>query len=816
MPCDPPRRMRAHLAAAILATLALAAPARGAAPPDLARYVNVFAGTEAGAADFGTGGGAGNTFPGATVPFGMVQWSPDTDPSTVNFSGGYSYGDSRIRGFSLTHLSGAGCAALRDVPFLPTTAPVERAPGRFGSSDLDPAYLSSFSHASESAGPGRYRVRLEPSGTEVELSATTRTGAARIGFPAGGGSVLVNAGGSAMANREAELALDPGRREIAGTVESGRFCYQRNSYRVHFAAEFSRPFAAHGTWRDQTLQPGSTSASDRSDAAFNYTPIPGAPPALPGNPSGSAQAGAYATFDGPVEVRVGISYVSVDAARANLRAEGGAFEAVRAAAVRRWNRQLARVRVGGGPKSELRTFYTMLYRSLLHPNVASDADGRYMGMDGQVQRAAGRTHYANFSGWDVYRTQIPLLAMIEPERASDVAASLVAGARESGCLPKWSLASGHTDVMIGDPADPAIASAYALGARRFDAREALRAMVRGASEVCRSANAEYVQRQGLADYLRLGWVPHEGSQNTGAATSTFGSTDTVWGSASTTLEYALADFSIAQLGAALRDAGARDAFAPRGGNWRGVFDEATRHVRPRSGSGAFATPHDPASSDGFAEGSSAQYTWLVPQDVAGLAAALGGREAALARLDDFFAELNSGAASQRAFLGNEPNLHVPWLYNWLGRPDGAQRVVRRGLLELFEASPGGYPGNDDLGAMSAWYVLGALGLYPAIPGTDVLALGGPLFPRADVRLPGGLLRIRAAGAMPGRPYVKSLRRNGRAFAKPWLRFGSLACGARLDFRMAGTPRPWGRDARAAPPSFPPGWKAPAATAGCSR
>ena len=791
--------------------LALAPGARAA---DVGRYVNVFAGSDAGAADFGTGGGAGNTFPGATVPFGMVQWSPDTDPSTVNFSGGYSYGDSRIRGFSLTHLSGAGCAALRDVPFLPTTAPVDRAPGRFGSSDIDPAYLSSFSHAAESARPGHYRVRLDPSGTEVELSATTRTGAARIGFPDGGGSILVNAGGSAMANREADVSVDPDRREISGTVESGRFCYQRNSYRVHFAAEFSRPFAAHGTWRDQTLQPGGTSASDRSDAALNYTPIPGGPAFLPGNPSGTAQAGAYATFDGPVELRVGVSYVSVDAARANLRAEGGAFDTVRTAAARTWERALARVRVGGGPKDRLRTFYTMLYRSLLHPNVASDADGRYMGMDGQVHSAGGRTRYANFSGWDVYRTQIPLLAMIEPARASDVVASLVAGARESGCLPKWSLASGHTDVMIGDPADPAIATAHALGARGFDARGALAAMVRGANEVCRSPNAEYVQRQGLADYLRLGYVSHEGSQNTGAATSTFGSTDTVWGSASTTLEYALADFSIAQLATALGEAGVHGDFMRRGGFWRNVFDDGTRYVRPRSSSGPFVPPPDPAGTDGFAEGSSAQYTWLVPQDPAGLFAALGGRDAAVARLDEFFTELNAGPASRHAFLGNEPNLHVPWLYNWLGRPDGTQRIVRRGLLELFSATPGGYPGNDDLGAMSAWYVLGALGLYPAIPGTDVIALSGPLFPRADVRLGGGTLRIRAAGAMPGRPYVKSLRRNGRPFAKPWLRFGSLRCGARLDYRMAGTARPWGSGVT--PPSFPPGSKPPTPMRNCAR
>jgi putative alpha-1,2-mannosidase len=214
-----PGGMRRAIVTVLIALAAAPPAARAVEPPDLGAYVNVFAGTQAGAADFGTGGGAGNTFPGATVPFGMVQWSPDTDPSTENFSGGYSYGDSRIRGFSLTHLSGAGCAALRDVPFLPTTAPVTRAPGRPGSSDVDPAYLASFSHADESARPGHYGVRLGD-GTRVDLSATARTGAARVGFPAGGGSVLVNAGGSAMANAEAQLALDPARREISGTVES--------------------------------------------------------------------------------------------------------------------------------------------------------------------------------------------------------------------------------------------------------------------------------------------------------------------------------------------------------------------------------------------------------------------------------------------------------------------------------------------------------------------------------------------------------------------------------------------------------------------
>jgi predicted alpha-1,2-mannosidase len=796
-----------RVAIAAVALAAMAAPAQAAETRDLTRYVNVFTGTEAGAADFGTGGGAGNTFPGATVPFGMVQWSPDTEPSTVNFGGGYSHGDTRIRGFSLTHMSGPGCAALRDVPFLPTTAPVTRAPGRPGSSEIDAAYLSDFNHADESAAPGHYRVRLNPgtpSATDVQLTATTRTGAARIGFPAGGGSVLVNAGGSAMANRDAEVALDPERNEISGTVESGRFCFQRNSYRLHFAAEFSRPFAAYGTWRDQTLTPGSTSAADHSDAALNYTPIPGGPPALPGNPSGTAQAGAYATFDGPVEVRVGVSYTSVDAARANLRAESPSFEfdGTRARAREAWNRALGAVRVSGGPKAERRTFYTMLYRALLHPNVYSDGDGRYLGMDGAVHLASRFVKYANFSGWDVYRTQIPLLAMLDPARTEDIVDSLLADARDSGCLPKWQAAGGQTDVMIGDPADPAIASAAAFGARAFDRDGALSAMRRGADETCRSQNAEYVQRQGLADYLRLGYVPHEGSQNTGAATSTFGSTDSVWGSASTTLEYALADFAIAQFAAGIGFRGLYDEYMRRSANWRNVFDPATRHAWPRSSAGPFQPGHDPASSDGFAEGSSAQYTWLVPHDPAGLIDALGGRAAAIGRLDDFFAELNAGVSSRHAFLGNEPNLHVPWLYAWVGRPDAAQRVVRRALLELFAATPGGYPGNDDLGAMSAWYVLGAIGLYPAIPGVDALVLGGPLFPRIDLALPGGTVAIRAAGAAPGRPYVKSLRRNGRPFAKPWIRFASLVCGARLDYRMAGTPKAWG--ASASPPSFPPG------------
>jgi predicted alpha-1,2-mannosidase len=357
--------------------------------------------------------------------------------------------------------------------------------------------------------------------------------------------------------------------------------------------------------------------------------------------------------------------------------------------------------------------------------------------------------------------------------------------------------------MVGDPADPIIAGAWALGARHFDVGEALAAMVKGATQTGTSPNASYVERQGLADYLRLGWVPHDGTESSSGATTTmFGDTAGVWASASTTLEYAVADFAVARVAAAAGDRATYRTFMRRSAGWRHLYNPASGYLEPRYASGAFKEGLDLLGGEGFAEGDAPQYTWMVPFDPAGLFAQLGGRRAAAARLDRHLEKLNEGPRSPNAFLGNEPELGVPWLYDWLGQPWKTQRVVRRAIRTLFDDSPAGYPGNDDLGTMSAWYVFGALGLYPAVPGTDVLALASPLFPDTVIHLAGGDVHVVAPAASADTPYVRRLTVGRRRHGRPWLSLDAIACGARLRFDLTAEPEPrWGAGRRHAPPSF---------------
>jgi predicted alpha-1,2-mannosidase len=764
--------------------------------------VDVFAGTRPGADSFG----GGHNFPGATMPFGMVQWGPDTVPADRH-SGGYDYRDRHISGFSLTHLSGAGCALYGDFPFLPTTEPIRASPAAPGGG-LSGRFQPGFAHARERGRPGLYSVRLNPVGGAAigaALTATTRTGMARFSFPRSPhASVLVDAGGSAKADDLAEVQIDPARREISGSASSGYFCAQRPRYRVYFAAVFDRPFDAYGTWTRQTLSSGSASAVDRQKPSTVA--------------ADTAQAGGYASFDTRrervVTVRVGISFVSVAGARANLAAESNSrsFRRLARTAEARWNRALASIRVGGGSRRDIETFYTAMYHALLAPRTFDDADGRYIGMDGATHDAAGRTQYADLSGWDIYRTQIPLLAMLMPSRASDVVASMLTDAEQSGCLPRWSYANGQSMTMVGDPADAIIAAAAAFGARRFDAGAALAAMLEGANEGCGSTDGGYVQRQGLAQYRALGYVPFDLDVRQRNANSLFGDPDAVWASAATTLEYAIADFSIAQFAArALGDRVTYRSFISRSANWRNLLNPGSDLIEPRFEDGTFAPQYDNLRGAGFAEGNSVQYTWMAPQDPVGLFAAIGGRDEAVRRLDRFLRKLNGGPGATHAghaLLGNEPNLNVPWLYDWARQPYKTQATVRR-ALRLYAPSPAGYPGNDDLGTLSSWYVLAALGLYPEVPGVDVMAISSPLFRRAVVRLAAGRkLRI-LASATPGKalsqaPYIEAMRIDGRPYDKPWTTFCALARGRTLSFRLGATPnRAWGDSAAAQPPSFGP-------------
>jgi predicted alpha-1,2-mannosidase len=790
---------------------------------DPASQVDVFAGTRPGPRTFG----GGHNYPGAALPFGMVQWSPDTTPAAPH-SAGYDYRDDHISGFSLTHLSGAGCAVYGDLPFLPTTEPLTGSPAPNPGPGLAGQFQPGFSHGSESGLPGYYSVELRPrrgGPIGVELTATTRTGFGRFTFPRDShASVLIDAGGSAQPDDEATVRVDAVRREITGSASSGLFCGQRPRYKVYFAARFGQAFAGSGTWTEGKLEPGSDAAADAQGP--------------PGNPKVTARAGAYATFDTrrdrTVTVRVGISFVSVAGARAALRAEseGHDFGAIRSAARRRWDQVLGRVRVAGGTAEQTRTFYTALYHALLAPRTFNDVGGDYVGMDGLVHQARGRTQYADFSGWDIYRTEMPLLTLIEPRRASDMVQSLVADAEQSGCLPRWPYAAGQSMTMVGDSADPIIAGAAAFGADHFDRAAALAAMLRAATAPCESPNGEYVERQGLAAYLKLGWVPFDEDVKRRNANSIYGSPDSVWGSAATTLEYAIDDFAIAQFaarsgsgvgegavgGPAGDPAATYRQFIDRAANWRNLWNPASGTVEPRYSSGAFPVPYDDLEGSGFVEGNAAQYTWMVPQDPAGLFRRMGGPTKAAARLDNFLRVLNGSAGgthTDHALLGDEPTLETPWLYDWLRRPWKTQAAVRR-ALRLYSPTPAGYPGNDDLGTLSAWYVFGAVGMYPAQPGAGTLALATPLFPRAEIRLDHGerlvilapgTSRHGAAPAPADAPYVAHLKLDGHPHQRPWLTYCEIARGGTLAYELAGHPTRWGQRGQL-PPSYGPGSRPP--------
>jgi predicted alpha-1,2-mannosidase len=725
---------------------------------DLTRYVDPFVGTGSGMPDFGIHNEGGHVFPGAAYPHGMVQWSPDT----TSAAGGYRYVQSRIEGFSLTHFSGRGCDAYQDFPFMPVLGPVVSSPA------APSRYAAAFSHSNEAASPGYYHVRLD-SGIAVDLSVTPRTGLGRFTFPPSSqATLLINAGGSATgdAAQGTGIQIDGGDL-VTGSASSGHFCGQANAYTVYFAAQFSRPFAAFGTWNGDRLQPGARS-------------------------SDGAHAGAYLSFDTTAQqtiaVKVGLSFVGVANARDNLAREdpGWDFTGVRRQAAAAWNQALHAIEVSGGTTEERTIFYTALYHTLFHPNIFSDANGQYIGFDGRVHVASGYVQYENFPGWDMYRSLIGLLALTDPLRTGDMLQSLVADAQQGGgALPRWEVANDNSAGMVGDSMDAVIATAYALGVRNFDAGAALRAMDRGASDPA-ARSGRYPPREGLADYLRLGYVPASAPE-----------------SASITLEYATDDFAIAQFAAALGGQALAARYRARALNWRNLWDSAVGAVEPRAANGSFPADATITRLSGFAEGDSAQYSWMVPFDLPGLFARMGGATAAVRRLDTHFTQLNAGLVTPYAFMGNEPELVVPWIYDFAGAPSHTQAITRRIELSLYHATVDGLPGNDDGGALSSWYIFAALGLYPAIPGAAGFVLGSPLFPEAIVHLADGHeLRVEAPDAAPNAPYVQGLSLDGRPYAGTWLPDAAIADGGTLRYALSSVPSSaWGTGAGDAPPHY---------------
>lgn len=696
-------------------------------------------------------GGPIDTFPGADAPLGMLQWSPDTPSAPAG--GGYDYKDTDITGFSLTHLSGPGCSVFGDGAIVPS----------IGTPAAPADVKQPFSHASETASPGYYAVTLGRPGIRVELTADVRSGMARITFPkTAQANVIVNPASDQAGVDDARVQIvSP--TEIDGSASSGGFCGMPDAYTVYFVLQFDRPMIRGGR--------------------FAAT---------------GPHAAAYAQFDttrsSVVNVRAAVSWVGIDGARANLSSARRSFDDQRAATAALWQSYLQRVSVAGGTPEQQRTFYTALYHALLHPNLYSDSDGRYRGFDGRVHRARrGHSEYATFSGWDIYRTQIPLLALLAPSETSDMMQSLVDAAHQGGWLPKWSLVNGYTAVMGGDSADPILAGAYAFGAHDFDVRGALAAMVKNASDLeSPPGQGWYRPRPGLDEYLRLGYVANTHTTNVSP----------VRNGASLTLEYAQDDFSIAQFARAIGNTHQYRAFMGRSEHWRNLFDTSAGEIAPRTAGGAFErTAITSNGQSGFQEGNAAQYTWMVPYDAQSLIYGMGGRASTIAALDRFFTQINAGQDKPYAWLGNEPSLGSPWMYLNAGAPWKAQRVIRDALATLYGDTPDGIPGNDDLGTMSAWYVWCAMGLYPVNPSVRAFDIGAPIFSRVQVAQPGGVrIDVRAPSASPNAPYVQSLRVNGSPSTRTWT--GLPAGGVlTLDEALSSNPSRWGSARSDAPPSY---------------
>ena len=751
------------------------APVTSAAADDPVDLVNPFVGTE----------NFGNTFPGASAPFGMVQVSPDTGGQ-----GGYDYRQSAIYGFSQTHLSGVGCGVAGELPIMPTAGAI---------TSVDPAaYRSAYSHDDEQASPGYYRVGLSRYQVTAELTATPRTGWQRYTFPStGAANVLFNTGKANQSVFDSEVHV-VGDRTVEGRVHAGNFCAGKDDHTVYFTAQFDRPFASFGTWRGSTISAG---ARDALGAGGN---------------------GAFVTFDASsdraVTVKVGLSYTGVAGARANLAAETGEgfdFDGVRASLRASWVAALDKIKIQGGTPDRRVAFYTALYHALLHPNFAGDVDGSYVGFDRVVHHADGYTPYQNFSLWDTYRPQNQLLELLTPDVARDVALSVVAIGRDGGWLPRWALADSETNIMTGDPVTPFLVEAWSKGLLRGHEEEAY-ALLRANATSQPPAASPYNGRTGIDYYSARGYIPSGLKLGTDCVAK--GGDNDCQHPASATLEYSAADAALALMADGLGKKADAAMFARRGQWYRNLWDFSIGQFRPRTVAGTWLTPYDPVGADEqFHEGGAYQYQWLVPQDPAGLVGLMGGRKATEKRLDNFFAYsallADPAGTARTAWIAspydyyakptynpnNEPDLLAPYLYHWAGAPAKTATVVRAAMT-LFTTGPDGMTGNDDLGTMSAWYVFSSLGLYPTMSGANFLAVSSPQFPSAVVSAGGHPLTITAPGASDANRYIQRVRVNGRGLAKNWIPWSAIGSGGTIAHTLGTSPSSWGTAAADQPPS----------------
>lgn len=755
---------RAPLVIAVVCGLFLPAvvvrePAQAAAILPLTQYVNPFIGTDdSNSPNPVPGGAGGSTVPGPVAPFGMIQWSPDTPTASPS---GYRYSDSQIQEFSLTHFNGAGCPNNEDIGILPITGGIGSSPGPNWTS-----YAATQTKSSEVAQAGYYKAVLSTYGnTQVELTTTKRSGIMRLTYPSGTASkVLINASRSATGNRSGSVNISGS--TVSGTFTGGGFCGSSKTYQIYWYAQFDRAPTSVGTWLGSTVNAGSTSTS-------------------------GVNSGGYLNFDTStnrvVNMKVGISFVSVANAQANLNAEqsGFAFDTVRSNADTEWNTMLNRIQVSGGPggsAADLQKFYTALYRVLINPNIASDVNGQYRGFD-QAVRTSSRTVYQNYSGWDVYRSWAALIALIAPNEAADIAQSMVLDGQQGGLLPKWSHNSNEHFVMTGDPGPIIVSSMNAFGITGFDRASALNLMNA-------SSNGGTMQgspiRGRQSGYMNLHYIYQDPSDS---------------------LEYSASDFAVAQFAQRQGNSSLYNTYMQRAQWWANVFSTESGYIHRRNSDGTWTWPLDPASPSGYTEGNASQYTWMVTYNFASLIDLMGGPETARQRLDHHFTELNGGLSRPFFYIGNEPEHGVPWVYHYARYPAGTSTTVRRVMNESFTTGPGGLPGNEDLGATSAWYVWAALGMYPPTPGADVLALHGPLFSSILIDRPNGDIQINSSGSGQ---YVQAFSFNGTPQSRNFIKYPEMSGGATLSYSMSASPSGWGTGAADVPPSYNDGWTPPPA------
>lgn len=727
-------------------------------PKEYTDSVNVFIGT----------GGHGHTFPGATLPHGMVQLSPDTRLFGWDACSGYYYDDTSIMGFTHTHLSGTGIGDYGDILFMPVVGEKPLIAGT--AENPDEGYRSRFSHEQESARPGYYQVLLQDDSINVELTATLRAGLHRYTYPKTSDARLIvdmepTIHGHQHPVTQIRVVNDSTIAGMKYTVGWAKRHY------VYFYAVFSNPF-------DYKLYSGTEYQSDSTSVT--------------GNTAKAVMSFRNLPADGRVLAKVGISSVDEEGARLNVEAEipNWDFEGVMKQANTAWNEALGKIDIETSDNDSRTVFYTSLYHAFIQPSLASDVDGRYRTMGHEIKQDASYTNYTVFSLWDTFRAAHPLYTIVTPEQNQAFIRSLLRKYDEGGILPKWELASNETGTMIGYHAVSAIADAMMKKQCDFDVKKALEACIRS-SVYDTTGVTPMMDRQILNGKLmpvsikyknELGYIP----------------CDKVGGSVSQGLEFAYNDWLIAQMMKEHNRKDLYDKYMELSRNYRNYFDPETKLMRGRLSDGSWITPFDPASvqrPSNYVEGNAWQWAWFVPQDVEGLMELVGGQKSFEAHLDTLFttsSELTgdpNAAADVTGMIGqyahgNEPSHHIPYLYNYAGAPRKTQALVDHILRTLYHNDPNGLSGNEDVGQMSAWYALSAMGFYSFCPGRPVYEIGRPIFDKVTIHLSNGKdFVIQAKNNSVENKYIRSMKLNGEDLAEPRFSHFDLMKGGELIFEM---------------------------------